>query len=148
MTVDSIIEGVRAYLRTYSELSTDAPVWVQYLGTNPIEYAIIPLTGGRVVEEYINGTRIMSYPFAFQSMESTADDLARLESAGFYEAFADWLDTQTDAGDLPTLPEGKTAEEIEALGWGYLYEEGDSQTGIYQIQCELIYKQEIGDTYG
>lgn len=141
MSVDSIIEGVRAYLRNYSELSTDAPVWVQYLGNDPIEYAILPLTGSRVVEEYINGTRIMSYPFAFQSMESTADDLARLESAGFYEAFADWLDSQTDAGSLPELPTGKTAEEILALGWGYLYEEGDSQTGIYQIQCELLYKQ-------
>jgi hypothetical protein len=99
------------------------------------------LTGTRVVEEYINGTKVMSYPFAFQSMESTADDLARLESAGFYEAFADWLDSQTDAGSLPELPAGKTAEEIQALGWGYLYEEGESQTGIHQIQCELIYKQ-------
>jgi hypothetical protein len=142
MTVDSIIEGVRAYLREYSELSEDAPVWIQSLGTTPIEYAILPLTGGRVIEEYINGTKLMSYPFAIQSMESTADDLARLESAGFYEALADWLDSQTDAGELPELPSGKTAEEIQALGWGYLYEEGESQTGIYQIQCELIYEQE------
>lgn len=141
MTVDSIIEGVRAWLREYSELSDGAPVWVQYLGTDPIEYAILPLTGTRIIEEYINGTKTMSYPFALQSMESTADDLARLESAGFYEAFADWLDSQTLAGDLPELPAGKTAEEIQALGWGYLYEEGESQTGIYQIQCELIYKQ-------
>lgn len=139
---DSIIEGVRDYLRDYSQLSASAPVWVQYLGPVPIEYAILPLPGGRVVEEYINGSKLMSYPFAFQSMESTADDLARLESAGFYEAFADWLDSQTEAGDLPELPTGKTAEEIQALGWGYLYQEGDSQTGIYQIQCEILYKQE------
>jgi len=123
-------------------LSENAPVWVEYLGNVPTEYAVLPLAGGRVLEEYINGKRLMEYPFAFRSMESTADDLTRLENNGFYEAFAEWLDTQTAAGNLPELPEGKRAEEIEALGWGYLFEQGNSDTGIYQVQCRLVYEQD------
>jgi hypothetical protein len=142
MTVNSIIEGVRAFIRTYTELSDDAPVWVEYLGPDPTEYAILPLAGGRVIETYITGKRFMEYPFALRSMESTADDSARLENNGFYEAFAEWLDDQTDAGTLPELPSGKTADEIEALGWGYLYEQGESETGIYQVQCRLVYEEE------
>jgi hypothetical protein len=138
----SIIEGVRDYLRDYTGLSTDAPVWVEYLGNTPTEYALLPLAGSRTIVTYINGKRLMEYPFAFRSMESTADDLARLENNGFYEAFAEWLDEQTNDGDLPNLPEGKTAEAIEALGWGYLYEQGDSETGVYQVQCRLIYEQD------
>lgn len=138
----SIIEGIRSFIRTYTGLDENAPVWVEYLGNVPTEYAVLPLAGSRVIETYITGKRLMEYPFAFRSMESTADDLARLENNGFFEAFAEWLDEQTESGNLPDLPDGKTAESIEALGWGYLFEQGESDTGIYQVQCRLVYEEE------
>ena len=75
-------------------------------------------------------------------MESTSDELERLENSGFFETFTDWLESQTESGDLPTLGAKKTAEKIEALGWAYLYEQGKSSTGIYQVQCKLTYDQE------
>jgi hypothetical protein len=65
----------------------------------------------------------------------------RLETIGFFESFSDWLQTQTDAGTLPDLDAGKTATGIEALGWGYMLEQGPSGTAIYQVQCKLYYKQ-------
>lgn len=139
---NSIIEGIRDFIQTYTELESSAPVWVEYLGNVPTEYAVLPLAGGRVIETYITGKRVMEYPFAFRSMESTADDLARLENNGFFEAFAEWLDDQTEFDNLPDLPDGKTAESIEALGWGYLFEQGESDTGIYQVQCRLVYEEE------
>ena len=142
MTVTTIIDGLRTYLKTYTGLVSGAPVWVDFLGSTPTEYGIIPLPGARVVEEYINGSSLREFPFAFQSMESTADELERFETNGFYESFADWLESQTLAGVLPTLEAGKTAEEIEALGWGYLFQQGESGTGIYQIQCKLTYAQD------
>jgi hypothetical protein len=40
------------------------------------------------------------------------------------------------------MDEGKTATAIEATGWAYLYEQGQSDTGVYQIQCRLTYEQE------
>ena len=138
----SIISSVRTYLATYTGLKTGAPLWVDYLGNNPSEYAVIPLAGGKVIETYLSGKSLREYPFAFQSMESTADDLERLENSGFFETFADWLETQTEAGTLPTLGTGQTAELIEAIGWGYLYEQGNSDTGVYQIQCRLVYQQD------
>ena len=138
----SIISSVRTYLATYTGLKTGAPLWVDYLGNNPSEYAVIPLAGGKVVETYIDGSSQREFPFAFQSMESTADDLERLENSGFFETFSDWLETQSEAGTLPTLGAGQTAELIEATGWGYLYQQGNSDTGVYQIQCRLEYKQD------
>jgi hypothetical protein len=137
----SILEGVRDFIRDYTGLVENAPVWVQFLGNTPTEYAVLPIAGSRIISEYIDGSSLREYPFALQSMESTLDDVERLETNGFYEAFADWLDEQTEAGNLPDMPEGKTAEEIEALGWGYLSEAGQSGTGIYQVQCRVIYKQ-------
>lgn len=138
----AIINALRTYLATYSALPTGAPLWADYLGKEPGQYAIIPLPGARKVEEYLDGGSLREFPFAFQAMLSTAADAERLESNGFFEAFADWLETQTNAGTLPTLATGKTATEIEALSWGYLFEQGDSGTGIYQIQCRLEYEQE------
>jgi hypothetical protein len=145
-TPASIIEGLQDYLKAYTGLDDDAPLWVNYLGVEPVEYAIVPGPGARVIEEYINGSKLMSFTFAFELVDSTSDDIQRLESQGFFEAFADWLDAQTAAGTLPdelSLPSGKTADEIRAQGWGYLFEEGESQTGIYQIQCELTYDQHL-----
>lgn len=138
----SIISSVRTYLATYTGLKTGAPLWVDFLGNKPSEYAVIPLAGGKVIETYLSGKSLREYPFAFQSMESTADDLERLENSGFFETFADWLETQTEAGTLPTLGTGQTTEIIEALGWGYLYEQGNSDTGVYQIQCRIVYGQD------
>lgn len=137
----SIIEGIRDYIKTYTGLKENAPVWVQYLGNKPTEYSLLPLAGFRVLSEDIIGNRTMEYPFAFQSTESTADDIERLESAGFYEAFAQWLDDQTEIGNLPSMPNGMKAEEIEVLGWGILFQQGESETSIYQIQCRLIYEE-------
>ena len=138
----SLIQSIQDYVKTYTSLKSGAPVWVGYLGETPTEYAIIPLPGARVVETYLNDKTLREYPFAFQSMESTADDLERLESQGFYEEFAEWLDEQTESGNLPNLGIGKTAESIESTGWGYLFVQGESQTGIYQVQCRLTYTQE------
>lgn len=138
----SIISALKTYISTYTGLETGAPVWVDYIGPSPTEYAIIPLAGSKIIEQYINGGSMREYPFAFQSAEYTADDLERLETSGFFESFADWLESQTNAGVLPTLGAKQTAWVIEATSWAYLYEQGNSKTGIYQVQCRLIYEQE------
>lgn len=138
----SIISALKTYIATYSGLETGAPLLIDLLGKNPTEYALVPLPGQRVVETFVNDGVLCEYPFAIQSMESTADDGTRQAINEFYEALAEWLEAQNKAGILPTLAAGKTAEKIEALGWGYLLDPGESGTGIYQIQCKLTYDQQ------
>lgn len=138
----SIINALKTYISTYTGLKDNAPVWVDYIGPNPTEYAIVPLAGSKIIEQYITGGSMREYPFAFQSAEYTADELERLETSGFFEAFADWLESQTNAGVLPILGAKQTSWSIEATSWAYLYEQGNSETGIYQVQCRLIYEQE------
>ena len=137
----TVLSAVQTFVKTYGSLASNAPVLVDFLGAVPTQYAIIPLPGAQVVEWYLDGGSEREFSFAFQSMESTADELERLENIGFFEAFADWLESQTAAGVLPTLATGKTASKIEALGWAFLYEQGESQTGVYQIQAKLTYSQ-------
>lgn len=137
----SLIGSIKAYLESYSGLKANAPVWVDLLGVNPGQYAVIPLPGTRIVEKYIDGSSLREFPFAVQSVESTSDELERLEIHGFFEALGDWFESQTEAGTLPTLSANKTPESIEVTSWAFLYEQGVSDKGIYQVQCKLVYKQ-------
>jgi len=138
----STIGAIQTYLAGYSQLKTGAPVWVDYLGPGATEYSVVALPGQRIAATYLDGTTIREFPFAFQSVESTADDPERLANIGFFEAFADWLETQTEAGVLPSLGAKQTAEKVEATLGGYLMQVGESATGIYQISCKLTYEQQ------
>jgi hypothetical protein len=115
---------------------------VDFLGPVPVEYSVVPLPGTRVSVTYIDGSTQRAYPFALQFSGITAADAARLAAEEWAEAFAAWLDSQTKAGTLPTLGTGQTSESIEAVTWGYLNEQGQSDTAIYLISCQLIYEQE------
>lgn len=141
-TPTSIVEAIKTYLAAYTELVTNAPLSIDFLGTALPGYSIVSLPGGGWIEKYIGGGGIKEYTFAFQSEFSTADEAERLDNCGFYEAFSEWLDAQTEANNLPILPAGKTSEKIEATSQGFLYEQGESQTGTYQIICRLEYKKE------
>jgi len=136
-----LLSAIQTYIKTYGSLVTNAPVLIDFLGEKPTQYAIVPLPGTRIIERYIDGGSLREFPFAFQSTFSTADDVMRLGNNEFYEAFADWLESQTLAGTLPTLATGKMAEKIEAVNSGFLFQEGESSTGIYQITCRLEYSQ-------
>lgn len=137
----SLISDVQTYLKTYTGLVSGAPVWVNDLNAQPTAYSIVPLPGARVLETYLDGSTLREFPFALQIMNSTADDAARLNTIGFGESFSDWLESQTKAGTLPTLAAGKASYLIEATVWGFLFEQGVSDTGIYQISCRLVYEQ-------
>jgi hypothetical protein len=136
----TIIAALQEYLKTCPELADGAGVWIDHDDTG-LSYSIVPAPGDRVLESYIDGGSLRQYAFAFQIATSTADDYERLKNAGFNEIFADWLEDQTLAGNLPDLGAKRTAVGIEAQN-GFLFEQGDSETGIYQIMCNLTYEQE------
>lgn len=138
----SLIASVRTYLLTYDGLDDDAPMLVDALGKTPTQYALVPLPGAQILETYLNEATLRQFPFALQSMEYTADDDTRAANYEFYEGFSEWIESQNKAGSLPALDAGKTTESIHVLGQPILFEFGESGTGIYQIQCRLIYRQE------
>ena len=133
----SDIKAVQDFLLSYQRLEDDRPVWVEMLGEEPLSYTVF-LVPGKQVEEDIIGNKTVSYPFGFGAVEVIADNSALL-AAEFYEAFADWLDEQTESGNLPTLDTGKTAISIEALDTATIIERAE-KTGVFQILCKLVYE--------
>ena len=133
----SDIKAVQDFLLSYQSLEDDRPVWVEMLGEEPLSYTVF-LVPGKQVEEDIIGNKTVTYPFGFGAVEVIADNSALL-AAEFYEAFADWLDEQTESGNLPTLDTGKTAISIEALDTATIIERAE-KTGVFQILCKLVYE--------
>ena len=140
----SVVSATKSYFQSYIDAADeDKPLWVNHLQAEPVNYAIVPLGGTRKVSEYIHGNSgEREFVFAFQSSRFTADEAERVGNLEFFETLAEWLDDQSDEDNLPSLPAGFAASAIEALSYGYLFEQGESETGVYQIQCRLEFSKQ------
>ncbi len=106
-----------------------------------MEYTLEDVPANPVVKQYTNGSSIRQALFVLASRELySRDAIENLKSGGFYERLADWLESQNRKRDLPKLPEGLTAQKLEATTNGYCMS-ADIQQNIqrYQIQLRLIY---------
>lgn len=134
-----MIEAVRTWFRTCPLLRKDTIFGVDKLGADPVGYEIAPLSCNPVVKKYVDGSSIRQFQFAFASRE-VYDEQQNMQNTAFYEQLQDWLEKQTDIGNLSALGEGKKARDLQILSSGYVYDTGDS-TAIYQMELSLLYIQ-------
>ena len=136
----SITQGLKTFLETYTPLS--GGVYVEFVGEQPTEYSVVMLPELEKIEEWIVSGGIYGRHFLLNMRAATNEDADRLINNGFYEDFAEWLRTQSDAGTLPSLPTGYTALSIEALSNGFLMESSEVlSTAVYSINCRLVYER-------
>lgn len=140
-TGNTIIESIRAFILTCPFLE-DWRVNVDYLGES-MSYSVDPLPCDPVLQNYVDGGKKKQYQFAVSSKEEYDEDArVNIENSGFYQAFEEWLEEKSDAGELPEL-QGKKQQPIgiETLNSGYLYD-AEGKLAQYRIECRLIYEQE------
>lgn len=141
-TGTTIIQALQDYIADCSLLSEmGLTPLVNWLEQTPDSYGIFPLPGDKQIYSYPAKGGMYEFPFALQVNSSNADDLARLQTQGFFEKFGKWLDAQNEAENYPTLSSGETVYEIEALGQGYLLDQGDSDVSTYEVPCRLTYER-------
>lgn len=134
----SIIESIRTFICTCPFLK-DGVINVDYLGDTPTEYTVDGVPTTTTVKKYTDGGELKQYTFYFGSREYYGEDtLKNIENSKFYEDFAQWLKDKTDKKELPVLSTGKTAQKIEALSTGYMFDNSGGNAR-YQIQARLIY---------
>lgn len=139
--VSSIIEGIEKYFLNCDVLK-DGCLRVDFLGDSPVEYAIEVLPCDPVLKRYTNRDTVRQYLFTFGSREYYSQErLQNIENSAFYERFSDWVEEQSQAGNMPELPEGMEAQELKALSSGYLFD-GSMSNARYQIQLQLKYYKE------
>lgn len=144
--MSSMIEALQTYIAACPALSTlGGAIHVDEISGDVPGFSLVPMPGARVLSTDVLGNRETTYPFALMSRVITVDDYARIEAAGAFEDFAEWLDDQTDAGDFPDFGTGKAVESIAVTSWGYLYQQAENaQTGVYQIVCAVNYAKKKG----
>lgn len=137
-----IIESLRNYIRTCPHLDTfnsAIRVNVNYLSPDTDTYSIEEIPIEPIVKKYVNGDCIRQYAFIFTSREPYgADVLTNIDNSGFYEKFAEWVDTNNDIGNLPLLYNGMEALEIKVTSTGYAFAVTED-TAQFQIQLKLKY---------
>lgn len=136
----SVISAVKSFIATFPGLTSGKIIDVDNLD-GAEWYSISPTPSEPVLETYLNNVQNKQFTFAFRVSKLTMDDLRRLENNEFFEDLQTWLKTQSDAGNLPTMDTGQTPQKIEAISWGYLQQQGQSNTGVYQILCRLEYQE-------
>ncbi len=139
-----IIESVKNFILTCPHLVELAAVNVDFLPDSPDTYSIEEVPVNSVLQTYLDGSQEKQFVFVFASRFYYSDEIRNnIENSGFYEAFSDWLDEQTEKGNFPVMRDGLTPSKIEAISSGYLFDvSGDLSNARYQIQCRLIYDKE------
>lgn len=138
----TIIESIRDYIKQCPHLSEfNKGINVNYLGEEDDSYCIEETPSNPIVKKYIDGSSVRKFLFVFASKEAYGQDVMQnIENSGFYEHFADWLEEQSEKGNLPILEKGKEARKIQANTNGYLFN-AEMDKASYQIQLELTYYQ-------
>ena len=140
----TIIESVKNFILKCPYLDELARVNVDFLPEKPETYSIEEEPAQTVVKRYLDGSSQRQFLFVFAARLNYSDEVRNnIENSGFFEDFADWLEECTENDNLPLMKEGLTAEKIEAISSGYLFDiSGDLSNSRYQIQCRLIYEKE------
>lgn len=140
-----IIDSIRNYIKQCPYISEFAKgVNVDYLAEDTTSYSIEEIPCDPIAKKYIGGDSKRQYQFIFTSRESYGSDvLQNIDNCGFYENFANWLESETIKNDLPILDSDKECLKIEATSTGYAFQT-DIDKARYQIQCRLTYLQKGG----
>ena len=137
----SIISAVREYVASCPFIQAfSGGQYVDYTDPVPGNFGIL-VSGEVELSRDFAGNAVNQYNFALYARGFTLEDADRVENAGFLENFSRWLWENDREGIYPDLGGGVEVESISCTN-GMLFEFDESQeTGLYQIQCQMIYER-------
>lgn len=138
----SIIESIREFISGCPLLKNGVLLNVDRLGDTEIKYTIDGEITNPILRQYVDGSSLRQFNFIFASREKYGSDtLQNIANSGFYEDFADWIENQSNSGNLPILDKYRIPQYIEVQSGGYVFDTDDS-TARYQIQLNFVYYQD------
>jgi len=142
-----IIESIRNFISQMSCLETfnnAIQVNVNYLKSEVDTYSIEEMPIEPILKKYVNGDSVRQYAFIFTSREPYGSDvLQNIDNSGFYEKFADEIETKNDNEIYPVLDNNLEVREIKVTSTGYAFAVSED-TAQYQIQLSLKYYKKQG----
>ena len=106
---------------------------------------VIATAGDVVLETYIDGSQRRRYSFElirFLPASFEANDTSNIEMLEDIEVISNWVQDQAAAGNLPVLPDGYSAEDINVLDEYAGYVAGqDGDMAKYMIPFAIDYQK-------
>lgn len=137
------IESIRDYFDKCPILDQEARLHLDYLGLEPIEYAIYTEPTDPVIKKYVDGGELRQHTFIFAIRNQMSSAyVTQLENIAFFDRLIQWIEQNSRNKVLPQLEgNNRESQRLEILSNGYLMatENGQAQ---YQIQMRLVYKEE------
>ena len=137
----TIIDGVRAWLKTYEGLA-DGRLSVDFLPEEAKSYSVDTVPTTEIVKRYLDGSSIRQYLFCVSSREFYSDDIAQnVDNQAFYEGLSSWLESKIKRRQFPDIGTGRTVRSIEISSTAYPFVVDEHGTARYQLQLKLTYFQ-------
>ncbi len=136
--MNSIIEGVRAYINCCDALS-DFKIGkrhIDWTDDSDDNYGIMP-DGEKAIRKFITGGGKFQYNFTLYIKRLSSSDAARLKNAELLERVQRWCEGNNLKKIFPEMPSGCTPTKITAENAMLIEHSGNKNT--YQIQFTLIY---------
>ena len=110
----TIIDGVRAWLKTYEGLA-DGRLSVDFLPEEAKSYSVDTVPTTEIVKN--------------------------VDNQAFYEGLSSWLESKSKRRQFPDIGMGRTVRTIEISSTAYPFIVDDHGTARYQLQLRLTYFQ-------
>lgn len=137
----TIIDGVRAWLKTYEGLA-DGRLSVDFLPEEAKSYSVDTVPTTEIVKRYLDGSSIRQFLFCVSSREFYSDNIAQnVDNQAFYEGLAAWLERKSKLWQFPNIGMDRTVRSIEISSTAYPFVVDEHGTARYQLQLKLTYFQ-------
>ena len=133
-----IIDSIKEYFEL-CPLIKKGRIQIDFLDRKTAWYTIDAIPCDPILKRYATGGSMKQFCFVFAGREGYRSDLNG-KNADFYEKLAEWIEQENQKGHLPDLGTEKTAQRMEVVSSGYLFEENINDAR-YQLQCRLIYTE-------
>lgn len=133
-----MIEKIRQYLIENNIVDENCRINVDFLGEEPTEFSIVPITVDPILKKYIDGSSLRQYQFQLISCNYYgADVMQNIANSTFYENLYNLIEENNDVGILPKI---KGIESIECLNNGAILDV-TTNTARYSIQMKITYER-------
>lgn len=137
-------EALREWFRRCPVLASDRRFLVDFLGENPVEYALYSTPSTISYHENVLGENVpddvqtINYAFAVKASYGH-DVVTNLANLGFFADVCAWIEEQNVARNFPLINEGRVMS-IVPTQTPYPAELG-SDAAKYQIQLKITYRR-------
>lgn len=136
----TVMESVRAWLRTYPGLS--GRLDVDFLDEAADTYSVDTIPSEEVVKRYFDGSTVKQFLFAVSSRRSYDQNIEQnLSNLEFFEGLTAWVEQKARARELPEMDGNRTAQRIAVTSTAYPFIVTEDGKARYQLQMRLEYFQ-------